>query len=221
MPDTNSPQFWQTAYQNGATAWDLGGPTPVFCRLAENGQITSEHALPPGKMIVPGAGRGYDARLFARHGFTVTAVDFASDAIREMHLLAEPDAPVAIVKADWFDLPPFFEGNFDYVLEYVAYCAINPARRTDYAEVVNWLLKPGGLFIGLMFPISNHRGGPPFGVSPKEIIQSLTIQGFTLMHREYPVDSIKPRAKREELIILQKSGEKIHGTLSLPQRTSR
>jgi len=128
MPDTNSPQFWQTAYQNGATAWDLGGPTPVFCRLAENGQITSEHALPPGKMIVPGAGRGYDARLFARHGFTVTAVDFASDAIREMHLLAEPDAPVAIVKADWFDLPPFFEGNFDYVLEYVAYCAINPAQ---------------------------------------------------------------------------------------------
>ena len=204
--NTDSSDFWELFYRNNTTQWDLGGPTPVFCRLAESGQITPEHALPPGKMIVPGAGRGYDARVFARHGFTVTAVDFASDAIRDMHLLAEPDAPVAIVHADWFDLPSFFEGTFDYVLEYVAYCAIDPARRAEYAEVVNWLLKPGGRFIGLMFPISHHKGGPPFGVSSHEIIKTLTVQDFTLTHREYPVDSIKPRAKREELIILQKSG---------------
>ncbi|HLF89881.1 MAG TPA: methyltransferase domain-containing protein [Anaerolineales bacterium] len=198
MSNVNSTQFWESAYRNNATHWDLGGYTPVFCRLAESGDF------PPGKMIVPGAGRGYDARLFARHGFTVTAVDFASDAIREMHLLTEPDAPVAIVKADFFDLPSFFEGAFDYVLEYVTYCAIDPARRIDYADVVNWLLKPGGMFIGLMFPVSDHEGGPPFAVSPDELVEALGKRGFHLRHREFPEESIKPRKRREELILLSK-----------------
>jgi SAM-dependent methyltransferase len=156
-------------------------------------------------MIVPGAGRGYDARLFARHGFTVTAVDFAADAIRDMHLLAEKDAPIAIVKSDWFNLPPFFEGTFNYVLEYVAFCAIDPARREDYLDVVKWLLKPGGTFIGLMFPIGDHVGGPPFAVDPEEVIAALQARGMRLHRRERPADSIKARQGREELLVLSKN----------------
>jgi methyl halide transferase len=198
MSNVNSSDFWQSVYQSGSTGWDLGGPTPVFCRLADSG------VFPPGKMIVPGAGRGYDARLFAKHGFAVTAVDFASDAVREMHLLQEQDAPVAIVKADLFDLPSFFERAFDYVLEYVTYCAIDPARRTDYADVVNWLLEPGGTYIGLMFPVSDHKGGPPFAVSPNELVGLLQARGMQLRRREVPADTIKSRQGREELIVLQK-----------------
>jgi hypothetical protein len=34
-------------------------------------------------MLVLGAGRGHDARLFARRGFTVTAVDFSSAVVEE------------------------------------------------------------------------------------------------------------------------------------------
>ncbi|NJN43918.1 MAG: methyltransferase domain-containing protein [Anaerolineae bacterium] len=202
MSNTNSSDFWQSFYQTGSTGWDLGGPTPILCRLAESGEFS------PGKMIVPGAGRGYDARLFARHGFTVTAVDFASDAIRDMHLLAEKDAPIAIVKADWFRLPSFFEGTFDYVLEYVAFCAIDPTRREEYLDVVKWLLKPGGTLIGLMFPIGDHEGGPPFAVDPEEVITALQARGLRLVNRECPADSIKPRQGREELLVFSK-GEAI------------
>lgn len=198
MPDVNSPEFWQSAYRAGQAHWDLGGPTPVFCRLAEEGE------LPPGKLIVLGAGRGHDARMFARHGFTVTAVDFASEAVQDMHRLAESDAPVAVVKADLFDLPPFFKGAFDYVLEYVTYCAIDPARRAAYADVVAGLLRPGGKFVGLVFPISNHAGGPPFGVDPDELIGLLAARGFVLERREYPQDSIEPRKGREELVVMRR-----------------
>ncbi len=197
MSNVSTSDFWETAYRNNQSFWDLGDPTPIFCRLAERGDFS------PGKMLVPGAGRGYDARLFARHGFTVTAVDFASDAVRDMHLLAEAEAPVAIVKADFFDLPAFFEGIFDYVLEYVTYCAIDPSRRVEYADVVRWLLKPGGTYIGLIFPISTHVGGPPFGVSPDQLIEDLTPRGFRLIHREFPLDSIQPRKGKEELLVLQ------------------
>lgn len=198
MSNPNSAQFWESAYQNNQSFWDLGGPTPVFARLIESGRFT------PGKMIVPGAGRGHDARLFARHGFSVTAVDFAYDAVREMHLLAEPDAPVAIVQADFFNLPRFFEGTFDYVLEYVTYCAIDPSRRIQYADVIEWLLKPGAVYLGLIFPIGKHVGGPPFGVSSDQLFDDLAGRGFQLLNREFPADSIKPRKGREELLILQK-----------------
>lgn len=197
MPDR---EFWESVYRSGATHWDLCGPTPVFCKLAESG------VFPPGKMIVLGAGRGYDARLFARQAFSVTAVDFAAEAVREMQMLAEKDAPVAVIRADMFALPDFFEGMFDYVLEYVTYCAIDPAQRTAYADLVARLLKPGGQFIGLVFPIEDRPGGPPFAVDSDELIDLLAERGFELVRREVPADSIKPRAGREELVVCRRAG---------------
>ena len=198
MPDINSPQFWQEIYRQGRAGWDLGGPTPVFVRLLRN------HYLTPGRIIVLGAGRGHDARLFARHGFRVTAVDFAPEAIREMQARNDPEAPVAVIHDDIFDLHPLLYGIFDYVLEYTFFCAIDPGRREAYAEVVDKLLKPGGRYVALAFPIGEREGGPPFAVNPDQLIRSLLERGFTLQRRETPPDSVPQRQGIEELLILQK-----------------
>ncbi|MFQ5422316.1 MAG: methyltransferase domain-containing protein [Anaerolineae bacterium] len=197
--DPNSVEFWDESYLQGLTGWDLCEPTPVFARLIGDGRIT------PGRMIVLGAGKGHDARLFARAGFAVTAVDFAEEAVKAMRELAEPEAPVAVLQADIFDLPGEMDGRFDLLLEYTCFCAIDPTRRTEYADVVTQLLKPGGLYIALAFPISRHVGGPPFAVQPDGLIFLLTMRGFTLKHREIPADSVASRQGREELLILQKS----------------
>lgn len=195
----NSPAFWEERYQRNEAGWDLGGPTPVFSRLLESKQFA------PGTIIVLGAGRGYDAREFARQGFTVTAIDFAAQAARDMRAMAEPNAPVEILQADIFDLPPALDGTFDYALEYVCFCAIPPRRRLEYADVVTRLLKPGGIFIDLAFPLEIRDGGPPFAVSSGEFLSLFRARGFTLLHREFPPDSIQPRRHREELLIFQKS----------------
>jgi SAM-dependent methyltransferase len=201
MKNVNDAEFWNSIYKSKATGWDMGSATPVFCTLAEG------DAYPPGWMLVVGAGRGYDARMFARHGYHVTAIDFAPEAIRDMHAMAETDVdiPVSIVKADLFDLPAIFENRFDYVLEYVTYCAIDPARRAEYTRSVASALAPGGRFIGLMFPIENRPGGPPFAVDPDETIALFQESGLKLEHREAPVDTIAPRKGREELIVMRKS----------------
>ena len=123
--DVNSPRKWDANYEHNTAGWDLGGPTPVFKRLLLSQQ------LPPGRMIVLGAGRGHDAREFARHGFQVTAVDFSSEAIREMQRLASPEAPVEILQDDIFALPDRLDHSFDYVLEYTCFCAIAPKRRAE------------------------------------------------------------------------------------------
>jgi SAM-dependent methyltransferase len=179
--------------------WDLGGPTPVFKRFASSARFS------PGRMLVLGAGRGYDAREFSRHGFQVTAVDFASNAVHEMKRLAEPDAPIEILGEDIFTFPNEYNGTFDYVLEYVCFCAIDPSRRNEYADVVARLLKPSGLFIDLAYPMDERKQGPPFGFSDKELAGLFEKRGFTLLSREKPADSIKPRKGAEELFIFQKA----------------
>lgn len=201
MNDINSPHFWQAIYREGRLGWDLGEPTPVFRRLLESG------AYEPGRIIVLGAGRGYDARLFARAGFQVTAVDFAPTAVQVLREYNDPQAPVAVVHADIFNLPPLLRELFDYVLEYTCYCAIDPQRRREYADVVAGLLKPGGTYIALAFPTDGQDGGPPFTVSPEELIALLQKRAFTLQQRQTPPDSVPRRRGREELMILTKDEE--------------
>lgn len=198
--DPNNPDFWDDSYRSDRFPWDLGKPNPVFERLLAEG------GLKPGRMLVVGAGFGYDARLFARHGFAVTAVDFATEAVKKMHELAEPDAPVDVVQADFFWLPPAFDNAFDYVLEYVFFCAIDPKRREDYADVVARVLKPGGYFVGMAFPIGKRPGGPPFVVQPDEMIARFARRRLSLVRREKPADSEPSRQGIEELLILKKDG---------------
>lgn len=198
MMDFNHAEFWEGSYRDARLNWDLGGPTPVFCTLAE------ERAFPAGRLIVLGAGLGHDARLFARHGHHVTALDFAPGAVRAMRALQDPAHPIVILQADFFALPSALDGVFDVVLEYVFYCAIDPARRPDYAEGVARLLRPGGRFVGLVFPTDKRPGGPPFTARPEELIGLLEAQGLVLERREARPETIKPRRGREELVVMRR-----------------
>src|SRR5512135_2189576 len=196
--DVNFPDKWEANYEQGTDGWDLGGATPAFRRLASTGQ------LPPGRLIVLGAGRGHDAREFARHGFQVAAVDFSAYAVAEMKRLAQAEAPIEALQHDLFTLPHALDGLFDYVLEYTCFCAIDPTRRPEYASVVSRLLKPGGTYIDLAFPLDGRAGGPPFAVSEEELLRLWREHGFELMSREVPVDSVNRRRNAEKLFVFQK-----------------
>lgn len=199
MSDVNSADFWESLYQSNRYPWDLNGPTPVFQRLARH------HRFDPGTMLVLGAGHGHDARLFARNGFAVTAVDFAAEAVEAMKRLDDPAFPVEILRTDFFSLSADWNGRFDYVLDYTSFCAILPERRPDYADLVTRLLKPGGQFIILAFPIGKRPGGPPFVVQPDAIIALFGRRRFELGYRETPFDSVDGRKGHEELLVLVKT----------------
>jgi SAM-dependent methyltransferase len=204
MDDVNSPAKWERDYQRGTAGWDMGTPTPAFQRLL------TENNFPPGRLLNPGAGRGHDAREFARHGFEVVALDFAKDAVHAMRDALTPGLKLEILQQDFFQLSPASIGTFDYFLEYTFYCAIDPARRDEYADQVARLLKPNGIYIALAFPLGAvsptfaDGSGPPFIVNADELIARLHAHGFHIVRREFPPDSVKPRKGREELLILQK-----------------
>jgi SAM-dependent methyltransferase len=197
--DVNNPDKWEKDYARGTDGWDLGGPTPIFRRLLDQSTLVA------GRAIVLGAGRGHDAREFARRGFDVTAVDFSPTAAAEMRRLAAPDAPVAVHQADIFTLPATFNHRFDYVIEYTCFCAIDPARRPEYAALVDRLLKPGGVFIALAFPMGGGPGGPPFAVDASEFPAFFAAPAYALKYWETPSDSVAQRRDQEALYIFQKT----------------
>lgn len=195
----NKPKYWEEKYLALDTSWDLGGPTPIFVRLAGE--------YPPGKLCIVGCGRGYDAIHFAKAGFEVTAVDFSESAIRAVEELATKEkVKVAALCEDIFNLSDTHANYFDYVIEQTCYCAIDPLRRGDYERTIREILKPGGHLIGLWFPLDKtpEMGGPPYAVNIPDV-KAMFNQGWQLSREEFPVDSVLPRQGREKLIVFKKS----------------
>ncbi|HIK46282.1 MAG TPA: methyltransferase domain-containing protein [Leptolyngbyaceae cyanobacterium M65_K2018_010] len=190
-PAPLNPDAWERRYQEGTTHWDLGQPAPALRALLE-----SAAAPPAGTAIALGAGRGHDALLFAQRGFQVTAVDFAPSA---MQILAQEAATLnlslKLLERNIFDLVPEFTGQFNYVIEHTCFCAIDPALRPAYVQLVADLLAPQGELLAVFFT-HNRPGGPPFGVTKAEL-QQLFAPYFDLLTLEPALVSVPSRQGEE------------------------
>tara|TARA_Y100001970_G_C14133593_1_gene803073 strand:+ start:831 stop:1433 length:603 start_codon:yes stop_codon:yes gene_type:complete len=190
--------FWEDIYLENDARWDLGGVTPVFERVSEEIRI--------GKVCIIGCGRGYDAIMFAKKSFEVTAIDFADTAISDLKKMSqENEVYIETLKENVFNISFKYHGQYDYVIEQTCFCAINPNRRKEYEEVVFQLLKPNALLIGLWFPLDKSKldGGPPYGVDTEEI-ENLFSKRWYKEREEFPSDSILTRKDREKLIVFKK-----------------
>ena len=194
----NTAEFWEACYESEMDGWDIGGPTPVFERLATE--------IPKGRICVIGCGRGYDAVTFAKAGFEVTSIDFAKTAVLASRENArKEEVEMTVLHEDFFDLPDELHDQFDYVLEYTCFCAISPERRFEYDRVIWQLLKPEGKLLALFFPLDKNvdEGGPPWGVNISEL-HALFGLHWNLESEEMPKESIEPRADREIMMIWKK-----------------
>ena len=199
MNSEDFPQFWEDIYKKNDTGWDLGGPTPIFEKLASK--------LEPKRLCIIGCGRGYDAVTFAKSGFDVTAVDFAPSAVKYLKNLAEEHkVNVNVLEKDIFSLSPDYKNYFDYIIEQTCFCAIHPSKRLEYERLVHTLLNTNGKLIGLWFPLDKDikDGGPPYGTTIDEV-KTIFNEGWQIEEEDFPSESIKPRKNREKLIIFKKA----------------
>lgn len=172
----NDPQFWEQHYQQNQTGWDLGAPAPALVHWLETAQPQ------PGRVIVLGCGRGYDAIALAERGFSVVAMDFAPSAVAAVQALArDRQLPITVIQQDLFALADpnparpeiLAPESFDYVVEHTCFCAIAPDRRDDYARAARSLLKPSGQFVGIFFT-HDRPSGPPFGSTVTDLHRHFT-----------------------------------------------
>jgi SAM-dependent methyltransferase len=195
-PTVNEAAFWQGLYERQGDRWELGGPAPPLVEyLARHPRLPGEH------IAVPGCGRGHDARLLARQGYRVRAFDFAEPAIREARALAaQARVEVAFEQRDVFGLAADYRGAFDGLWEYTCFCAIDPARRPEYVELVHALLKPGRWLLACFFPIGERPGGPPFATTETEV-RRLFEPRFAFEETHVPATSADGRQGREWLVL--------------------
>ena len=188
MFPTDAASFWDEKYLNNEDRWDMKTPTPVFENL-----IVSQQFIKPGKILILGCGKGYDAILAAKKGFDVYAVDFSIEAIKFAKKMAEEEnLKINFLLYDIFDLDSIYKNQFDYIYDYVTYCAISPERRKEYAEKISNLLKQNGKLVALLFPVEERGGGPPFAVDVQEFY-SLFSPHLQLKFSSNRINSIKPR----------------------------
>lgn len=92
----NDPKAWDQAWINSTTPWDADRPQPALVELLAGAHdadanvpdfggnlVPVSQVIPKGDgvAVVPGCGRGYDARVFAERGMTSYGVDISSTAV--------------------------------------------------------------------------------------------------------------------------------------------
>jgi hypothetical protein len=154
---------------------------------------------------VPGGGRGHDAIWLAQRGLEVDLVDFAPSALAAaLEGASRAKTGIHAYRRDFFALPDtaYHQHAYDLIWEYTFFCAIEPGLREKYARTAAALLAPGGLLLGLFFPLESTKPGPPFLVSESEISQ--VFRPYFDLRFETPRASVPPRAGREIVGIFRK-----------------
>ena len=190
--------YWSARYADGRDAWDLGGPAPPLQTYFDQ----LDPAVQP-RILIPGAGRAYEAEYLHRHGFTQVLVADLAPAPLAALARRVPDFPAAhLLQANFLDLP----GNppYDLIVEQTFFCALHPSLRPAYARQCAQLLRPGGTLAGLLFETDfGSATEPPFGGTRAEYREYFAPY-FDFQHFETAYNSVTSRQGRELFICLKR-----------------
>lgn len=146
--------FWEQRYQQHQTGWDRGGPSPALLHWLDL------DALPQGRALIPGCGRGHEVVHLAANGHAVTAADIAHTALDELRETLEArQAQARLIHADLLAWQP--DEPFDLIYEQTCLCAIDPSAWSAYAARLASWVRPGGT-LAVLFMQTQRDGGPPF-----------------------------------------------------------
>lgn len=177
--DSTRPDFWNTRYAAGKTPWDLGGvPAALRAFLAR--------AKPPGCVLIPGCGSGYEVQAFHNAGSKVTAIDFSSEARDRAGRVLGP-LRACVIAGDFFT-HDFSGQKFDLIYERTFLCSLPPARWPAYARRMAELLETGKLLAGI-FLYGEEPEPPPYPLTEAQALQLLGDE-FDLIRSEPVSDSL-------------------------------
>jgi len=171
---------WDQRYREGSDRWELGQAAPPLQAFLKQ---DSRAPQPPGRVLVPGCGRGHEAALLAEMGFDVIGLDFSAEAIQRAQAVHGADrAALRWLQADLFDSAALAAagisaGSLQGVLEHTCFCAIDPAQRPAYRDTVLRLLAPGGWLLGL-FWCHPRPDWPPWGSDATDLAAQFATTGL-------------------------------------------
>jgi SAM-dependent methyltransferase len=195
--ESHGSSGWQKCYESELVPWDKGEVAPALAQLLQNGM------LPNGLTVVPGCGYGYDVVALASGDRRVIGIDIAPLAVERAKKIVEKFPNAEIRVADFFSLE--LDGEVDLIYDYTFLCALPVELRTQWAEKMAKLLKPGAILATLMFPLQllEPDSAPPPHPVPLETYKQLLLSNssFELVHLDLSVPSFPTRAGREAMAL--------------------
>lgn len=154
---------YRLMYAVGFTPWDGPVPGPL------KDMIEGPNALPAGRALDLGCGKGTKSVYIASHGWEVTGVDFVPRAVKEARRRAE----AAGVKLDFHqgDVTKLADlglrPGYSLVFDFGCYHGLKREQRTSYADGVTALAASGATL--LMMAFTKALPPVPSGVSESEL----------------------------------------------------
>lgn len=187
--------YWEERYAANNLGWDIrtvSTPLKAYIDQLEDKNL---------KILIPGAGNGYEAIYLHKSGFTnIYVLDLARQPLEKIKAEIPETEHNSLIQGDFFDLELL---DFDLILEQTFFCALDPKLREKYAQKMVHLLKPGGKLAGLFFDFPLTHNGPPFGGSEEEY-SALFRPFFKIKVLERANNSILPRKGKELFFIFEK-----------------
>jgi SAM-dependent methyltransferase len=192
---------WQRRYEANDTPWDKGEASPVLVDFLRSGRIA-------GRVLVPGCGRGHDARALAAQADTfVVGLDISPAAVAQAkNLTPNTTTNLSFVAGDFFTLPRELTRSFDWLVEHTCFCAIEPRQRAHYVAAAAQALRGGGKIFGIFYLDPQSDAPPPFPVTREEL-SALFGPRFDLLEEWVPKSSFPGREQRELVRILQRRAD--------------
>ena len=211
--------------------FDAGKPSPmlehVIAASITDTNINSFGAVDvkDKRVLVPGCGRGYDVIAFYEAGaseslgidLAPTGVEVAQEVLANHALSDAAKMKCKVVEADFYTLPSSDHmmpsssssssgdalNTFDIVYDYTFFCAMRPEQRVDWRDMMSKIVTPqSGQLWCLVFPISDHEGGPPFAVSV-QLYESLLESYFTRVSvTPVPKEKSHPNRDGKEVFVV-------------------
>lgn len=132
--------FYDTWYRFGTPPW-AGAPRSELVGLVTDG------TLQPGRAIDLGCGEGDNAIFLARHGFTVTGIDYAPSAIAKARRKAREAGVSVDFRVDDLTNLRGVRGGFDLLVDYGTLDDLGARARDAYVREVIPLARPGARFL--------------------------------------------------------------------------
>ncbi|XP_010526793.1 PREDICTED: thiocyanate methyltransferase 1 isoform X2 [Tarenaya hassleriana] len=144
--------------------------------------------------------KGHDVVAMAGPERFVVGLDISENALTKatQRYAQEPNSKYfTFVKEDVFTWRP--DELFDLIFDYVFFCAIEPEQRPAWGKAMHELLKPDGELLTLMYPITDHDGGPPYKVDVSTYEEVLIPLGFKAVSIEDNEHALVTRKGKEKL----------------------
>ena len=186
--------FWEEKYKTNTTGWDIGEiSTPIkeYIDQIEDKEI---------KILIPGAGNGYEAEYLINNGFkNITVIDISKQPLLNLQNRLPKINKNQLIQQDFFE----HKNTYDLIIEQTFFCALDPSLRKEYVSKMNNLLDRNGKLVGLLFDFELTSDKPPFGGNKKEYLE-LFSKNFHIKTLEKCHNSIKPRFGTELFFIFGK-----------------